>query len=70
MRRVLTLAGIGVAGALALVWALGGFDALGRLATEAQRAMQAPLAGAVRAVQAGEPAIRSLEHQNEPGRIQ
>ena len=56
MRRVLTLAGIGVAGALALVWVLGGFDALGRLATEAQRAMQAPLAGAVRAVQAGEPA--------------
>ena len=56
MRRVLTLAGIGVAAGLALVWFLGGFDALGRLAAEAQRALQAPLAGAVRAVKAGEPA--------------
>ena len=56
MRRGLTLAGIGVAGLLALVWGLGGLDALGRMAAEAQRAMQAPLAGAVRAVKAGEPA--------------
>jgi len=56
MRRVLTLGGIAVALGLALVWALGGFDALGRMAAEAQRAMQAPLAGAVRAVKAGEPA--------------
>ena len=56
MRRGLTLAGIGVAGLLALVWGLGGIDALGRMAAEAQRALQAPLAGAVRAVKAGEPA--------------
>lgn len=56
MRRVLMLAGGLVALALGLVWGLGGFDALGRMAAEAQRAMQAPLAGAVRAVQAGEPA--------------
>ena len=56
MRRGLTLAGIGVAGLLALVWGLGGLDALGRMAAEAQRALQAPLAGAVRAVKAGEPA--------------
>jgi nickel/cobalt exporter len=56
MRRFVTLGGIGVAVALALVWAFGGFDALARVATEAQRAMQAPLAGAVRAVKAGEPA--------------
>lgn len=56
MRRVLTLAGIGVAAGLVLVWFLGGFDALARAAAEAQRALQAPLAGAVRAVKAGEPA--------------
>ena len=56
MRRGLTLAGIGVAGLLALIWGLGGIDALGRMAAEAQRALQAPLAGAVRAVKAGEPA--------------
>jgi len=56
MRRVLTLGGAVAALALALVWAFGGFDALGRMAAEAQRAMQAPLAGAVRAVKAGEPA--------------
>lgn len=56
MRRVLTLAGIGVAGLLGLLWALGGVEALARLAGETQRALQAPLAGAVRAVKAGEPA--------------
>jgi nickel/cobalt transporter (NicO) family protein len=53
MRRGLTLAGIGVAAGVALVWGLGGFEALARMAAEAQRALQAPLAGAVRAVQAG-----------------
>lgn len=56
MRRVLMLAGIGVAAALGLVWALGGFEVLARLAAEVQRGLQAPLAGAVRAVKAGEPA--------------
>lgn len=56
MRRTLTLAGIGVAALLGLIWALGGFDTLARMAAETQRALQAPLAGAVRAVQAGQPA--------------
>lgn len=55
MRRGLTLAGIGVALLLVLLWGLGGFDALARIAAEAQRALQAPLAAAVRAVQAGQP---------------
>lgn len=56
MRRAVMLAGLGVAAALALVWALGGLEILGRWAAEVQRALQAPLAGAVRAVKAGEPA--------------
>lgn len=56
MRRVLMLAGLGVAGGLAVLWLTGGFDALARMAAEAQRALQAPLAGAVRAVKAGQPA--------------
>lgn len=56
MRRVLTLTGIGVAAGLALLWLVGGFEVLARLAAEAQRGLQAPLAGAVRAVQAGQPA--------------
>ena len=56
MRRTLTLAGIGVAALLGLIWALGAFDTLARMAAETQRALQAPLAGAVRAVQAGQPA--------------
>jgi ABC-type nickel/cobalt efflux system permease component RcnA len=50
------LAGLGVAAVLALVWALGGLEMLGRWAAEVQRTLQAPLAGAVRAVKAGEPA--------------
>ncbi|MBD1206303.1 MAG: hypothetical protein H9533_19495 [Rhodobacteraceae bacterium] len=56
MRRILTLAGIGVAALLGLLWLSGGVDSLARAAAEAQRALQAPLAGAVRAVQAGQPA--------------
>lgn len=56
MPRALTLAGIGVAVLLGTLWLLGGFDSLARAALEAQRSMQAPLAGAVRAVQAGQPA--------------
>lgn len=55
MRRAVMLAGLGVAAALTLVWALGGLEMLGRWAAEVQRALQAPLAGAVRAVKAGEP---------------
>ena len=56
MRRAVMLAGLGVAAVLALVWALGGLEMLGRWAAEVQRTLQAPLAGAVRAVKAGEPA--------------
>jgi nickel/cobalt exporter len=56
MRRAVMLAGLGVAAVLALIWALGGLEMLGRLAAEVQRGLQAPLAGAVRAVKAGEPA--------------
>lgn len=59
MRRLVTLMGIGVAVALALLWLAGGLDVLARMAAEAQRALQAPLAGAVRAVQAGQPAAWS-----------
>jgi nickel/cobalt transporter (NicO) family protein len=56
MRRAVMLAGLGVAAVMALIWALGGLEMLGRWAAEVQRSLQAPLAGAVRAVKAGEPA--------------
>ena len=56
MRRPLTLAGLGIAALLALLWLTGGFDTLARLAAEVQRSLQAPLAGAVRAVKSGQPA--------------
>lgn len=56
MRRAVMLAGLAVAALLALIWALGGLEMLGRWAAEMQRALQAPLVGAVRAVKAGEPA--------------
>jgi nickel/cobalt exporter len=56
MRRGLTLVGLALALGLGLVWAMGGLEVLARWAAEAQRALQAPLAGAVRAVQAGQPA--------------
>ena len=55
MRRAVTLAGIGVAAGLALLWLVGGFEVLARMAAEVQRGLQAPLAGAVRAVRAGQP---------------
>lgn len=55
MRRAVTLAGLGVAVLLALVWLAGGFaPVLGALA-EAQRATQDRLAGAVRALRAHQP---------------
>lgn len=56
MRRVLTLAGLGVALLLGLLWLAGGFEVLARWAAGAQRELQGPLAGAVRAVKAGQPA--------------
>lgn len=55
MRRTLTLAGLAVALALALLWLGGGLDRLALWAAEAQRAAQDRLAGAVRALRAGQP---------------
>lgn len=54
MRRALTLAGLAVGLALALIWLTGGFDALALWLVGAQRAAQDSLAGAVRALRAGE----------------
>lgn len=54
MRRALTLAGLAVGLALALIWLTGGFDALALWLARAQRAAQDSLAGAVRALRAGE----------------
>ncbi len=56
MQRAVMLAGLAVAAGLALIWAGGGLEALARWAAGVQRDLQAPLAGAVRAVQAGQPA--------------
>lgn len=77
MRRTLTLSGLGIAALLALVWLAGGFDTMARLAAELQRSLQAPLAGAVRAVKAGQPAawigllsicfIYGIVHATGPG---
>lgn len=55
MRRALTLAGLAVALILALLWAAGGLEEGTRLVQAAQRAAQDRLAGAIRALRAGEP---------------
>ena len=55
MRRVLMLAGLGVAAGLALFWWAGGLALLAHEAAEAQRAVQGQLAGAVRAIKTGAP---------------
>src|SRR5690606_14788747 len=55
MRRALILAGLPVAVLLGLLWLAGGFDGLLRAAAAAQREMQDALAGAVRAIRAGQP---------------
>ncbi len=55
MRRVVMLAGLGVAAGLALFWWAGGLALLAREAAEAQRAVQGQLAGAVRAIKTGAP---------------
>lgn len=55
MRRVVMLAGLGVAAGLVLLWWAGGLALLAREAAEAQRAVQGQLAGAVRAIKMGAP---------------
>lgn len=55
MRRALTLAGLAVALILALLWATGALEEVARLVQAAQRAAQDRLAGAIRALRAGEP---------------
>lgn len=55
MRRALILTGLPVAVLLGLLWLAGGFDGLLRAAAAAQREAQDALAGAVRAIRAGQP---------------
>ena len=55
MRRALILTGLPVAVLLGLLWLAGGFDGLLRAAAAAQRETQDALAGAVRAIRAGQP---------------
>ena len=55
MRRALILTGLPVAVLLGLLWLAGGFDGLLRAAVAAQREAQDALAGAVRAIRAGQP---------------
>jgi ABC-type nickel/cobalt efflux system permease component RcnA len=54
MFRALMLTGLVLAAALAGLWALGALDGLARWLTGAQRAAQDQLAGAIRALRAGE----------------
>jgi len=55
MRRALILTGLPVAVLLGLLWLAGGFDGVLRAAVAAQREAQDALAGAVRAIRAGQP---------------
>lgn len=54
MSRLFGLAGLGLVAALALVWVLGGFDALAAQAVAAQRSFRDALAGALRALRSGQ----------------
>lgn len=54
MRVTLLRAGLLVAGLLALFWAMGGFHWVEQAAAGAQKTVQAQLAGAVRAIRAGQ----------------
>ncbi len=54
MRRGLTVAGLGLALALAALWLAGGFEGLSAWIAAAQKAAQDRLAGAVRALKTGE----------------
>ncbi|MBD3763571.1 MAG: hypothetical protein IE927_02235 [Rhodobacterales bacterium] len=55
MRRAALILGAALGLALAVLWATGALDGLGRLAAEAQRQAQGGLARAIRALRAGEP---------------
>jgi nickel/cobalt exporter len=54
MQRTLLILGLVVAIALALLWATGGYGALQAQVLQGQRAVQSALAGAVRAIRAGQ----------------
>ena len=55
MRRSILILGLVLAGALGVLWLVGGFDILQRMVINAQREMQSTLAGAVRHLRAGDP---------------
>jgi ABC-type nickel/cobalt efflux system permease component RcnA len=55
MRRTLMLTGLVLAAGLGLLWLTGALDGLARWLSVAQRAAQEQLAGAIRALRAGEP---------------
>lgn len=55
MRRALMLVGLGLVPGLALLWATGALDQAARLVQATQRATQDQLAGAIRAMRAGQP---------------
>ena len=54
MQRSILILGLILAGALGVLWLLGGFEALQRLVVSAQREMQGTLAAAVRHLRAGD----------------
>ena len=55
MRRSLMVAGLAVVLVLAVLWATGALEEVARMVQAAQRATQERLAGAIRALRAGEP---------------
>lgn len=59
MRRGLLILGVAVALALGLLWLTGGLGMAERWISDAQRAAQTALAGAVRAIKAGQPGAMS-----------
>lgn len=55
MRRAFLILGLAIGAALAVLWATGGLVLVERLAADAQRQVQGTLAGAIRALKAGQP---------------